>query len=299
MITAATPIATPSRLSPVRTRWPRSGAQREARADRRTLTRRSPRAGSPPPRTAPARGRRPSVAQHRARAARARATVGSCGHDDEREAARRAARSSSSSTCWPERGVEVAGRLVGEQQPRAACTIARAIAHALALAARELVGAVVGARREADARRGSASTRARAARRAACPRRPSAARRSPRAVSRGTRWNDLEDEADHVPAHRASARRRRAAAPRGRRARSVPAVGRSRQPSTFSSVDFPEPDGPMIATCSPGAIVLGHVDERVDGLVRRRRSCARVLEPDHPRTGQRRSASATRRARPP
>ena len=35
--------------------------------------------------------------------------------------------------------------------------------------------------------------------------------------------------------------------------RYVPAVGRSRQPSTFSSVDLPEPDGPTMASESPGS----------------------------------------------
>ncbi len=32
-----------------------------------------------------------------------------------------------------------------------------------------------------------------------------------------------------------------------------PAVGRSRQPITFMKVDLPEPEGPMIATNSPGS----------------------------------------------
>jgi len=33
---------------------------------------------------------------------------------------------------------------------------------------------------------------------------------------------------------------------------SVPFVGRSSSPSRFSRVDLPEPDGPVIDTCSPG-----------------------------------------------
>src|SRR5713101_2892276 len=37
--------------------------------------------------------------------------------------------------------------------------------------------------------------------------------------------------------------------------RYVPVVARSRQPSTFINVDLPDPDGPMIATYSPRAIV--------------------------------------------
>src|SRR5579872_6155880 len=34
-----------------------------------------------------------------------------------------------------------------------------------------------------------------------------------------------------------------------------PDVGRSRQPIRFTSVDLPEPDGPMIAIHSPGSTV--------------------------------------------
>src|SRR5512143_1258988 len=37
--------------------------------------------------------------------------------------------------------------------------------------------------------------------------------------------------------------------------RYVPAVGRSSRPSTFSNVDLPDPDGPMIEMYSPGWIV--------------------------------------------
>jgi hypothetical protein len=33
------------------------------------------------------------------------------------------------------------------------------------------------------------------------------------------------------------------------------AVGRSRQPMMFISVDLPDPDGPMIATYSPGVMI--------------------------------------------
>src|SRR5581483_915672 len=34
-----------------------------------------------------------------------------------------------------------------------------------------------------------------------------------------------------------------------------PLLGRSRQPIRFTSVDFPDPEGPMIATHSPGSTV--------------------------------------------
>src|SRR5579864_9480487 len=46
-----------------------------------------------------------------------------------------------------------------------------------------------------------------------------------------------------------------------------PVVGRSRHPIRFTSVDFPEPDGPMIDTHSPGA------------TVREKSSSARMLPP--------------------
>jgi hypothetical protein len=36
--------------------------------------------------------------------------------------------------------------------------------------------------------------------------------------------------------------------------RYVPAVGRSRQPIRCMKVDFPDPDGPVSATNSPGSI---------------------------------------------
>ena len=74
---------------------------------------------------------------------------------------------------------------------------------------------------------------------------------------RGTRWIGLEDEADLVAAHLGRARSR----PRGRLTSlaielvGTPDVGRSRQPMMLRSVDLPEPDGPMMATCSPSRIV--------------------------------------------
>ena len=63
----------------------------------------------------------------------------------------------------------------------------------------------------------------------------------------------LEDEADPRRAHRRElAVAQLGDVEAGDRAR-VPSVGRSSVPIRCSSVDFPEPDGPTIATSSPAA----------------------------------------------
>ena len=46
-----------------------------------------------------------------------------------------------------------------------------------------------------------------------------------------------------------------------------PDVGRSRPASTCSSVDLPEPEGPMMAVNSPGLEADGHAVESVHGGV--------------------------------
>ena len=43
-----------------------------------------------------------------------------------------------------------------------------------------------------------------------------------------------------------------------------PVVGRSRQPIRFTSVDLPEPEGPMIETHSPGIDRERELVERLD-----------------------------------
>ena len=70
----------------------------------------------------------------------------------------------------------------------------------------------------------------------------------------GSRWNDWKTKP--IRRARTAARSRSLARPRSMPSmRSRPSVGRSRRPSRFSSVDLPDPDGPMIATCSPRQMV--------------------------------------------
>ena len=94
----------------------------------------------------------------------------------------------------------------------------------------------------------------------------------------------LEDEADAAarsPARSSVATARRRRCPRSRY---EPASGRSRHPTMFSSVDFPDPDGPTMASHSPSPHRQVDVDERVH----RRVACvllAQILQPDHHRRG--------------
>ena len=44
-----------------------------------------------------------------------------------------------------------------------------------------------------------------------------------------------------------------------------PVVGRSSPPSSWRSVDLPEPDGPIRATNSPASTVRRHAAQRLDG----------------------------------
>ena len=67
----------------------------------------------------------------------------------------------------------------------------------------------------------------------------------------GNEVEGLEDEADLAAADLATARPRRAFARRSPSRKYWPRVGTSRQPMMCISVDFPEPDAPMIATKSP------------------------------------------------
>ena len=155
--------------------------------------------------------------------------------------------------------VEVAGRLVGEEERRLGDERARD-GDALLLPAGELVRRVMHALGEAD--RASARMRALA---------PLAARdaavdeRQLHVLERGgarQQVEALEDEADEAVAHDGARvvrpRRRR----RARRARSGRASGRSRQPRMFISVLLPEPLVPTMATNSPRAMVEIDAAER-------------------------------------
>ena len=122
--------------------------------------------------------------------------------------------------------------------------------HALALAARELVRAVL----ERDRRGPTRSSSARALSLALLARDAGVVQRQRHVLEHGRLGRSGETPGTRSPcsagaprlARRASASRRRA-----RRARSARASGRSRQPRMLSSVDLPEPLGPISATTSP------------------------------------------------
>ena len=143
--------------------------------------------------------------------------------------------------------VEVAGGLVGEQDRRLADQRA-GDRDALPLAAGELVGPVVHAVREADrVERRLGAGAPLAAGEAAVDERQLHVRER-----RGARQEleRLEDEADLLVAEvgEPSSSSPCTSAPFSRY---VPAVGVSRQPRRFMSVDLPEPDWPTMATNSP------------------------------------------------
>ena len=140
--------------------------------------------------------------------------------------------------------VQLAGRLVGQQQPRAVGERARD-RDALHLAARELRRPMIGARGQADV----VEQLARPLPPLALARRPlrtAAARRSRRAVSIGSRKKRWKTK----PICRSRSRLRSASDSRATSRpsnSSVPDVGASTQPSMCSSVDLPQPDGPRTA----------------------------------------------------
>ena len=156
--------------------------------------------------------------------------------------------------------VEVAGRLVGEHDRRAA-TRARARRRR----------AAAGRRR---ARTGGASRRSREADRVDEPVDPllvglAAGDRQrqhdvlPRVEDR-QQVEGLEDEADLVAAQLGQRACRRGRRARRRRRRPSPLVGRSRPASRCMSVDLPEPEGPMIAVKRPAGKSDRDAVERVD-----------------------------------
>ena len=65
----------------------------------------------------------------------------------------------------------------------------------------------------------------------------------------------LEHEADAGGAQRGDSRRSPRAAASSPVIRTVPALGRSSEPIRCSNVDLPDPDGPVIASSSPGSTV--------------------------------------------
>ena len=148
--------------------------------------------------------------------------------------------------------VQLAGGLVGQQQARLVGERARD-RHALHLAARELRRAVVGARRQARRIQQLARARLAVARRR---RRPRTCGSSTFSAARQHRQQEeaLEDEADRAQPQQAALAVRQRRPRRGPRTAACPADGVSTQPSMWSSVDLPQPDGPRTATWSPAAM---------------------------------------------
>ena len=172
--------------------------------------------------------------------------------------------------------VELAGRFVGEQQRRPVGQRARD-RDALHLAAGELRGQVIARDRQARRNR-AARASARGARR---PRRrlpPAAARRSPRRSSIGSRKKRWKTNPMRVRRMRPRSASESCATSRPSNS-SDPLVGVSTQPSRCSSVDLPQPDGPVIATYSPASTVSRHVAQRHDRTGGHRKHAADIRAP--------------------
>ena len=146
------------------------------------------------------------------------------------------------------RGVEVAGRLVGEQHRRARHEGARD-RDALLLAARELARVVAEARLRGRPAR-STARRLRARRRGRQARAAASRSRAPSATAPGGRTGTRSRRGARAPRRGRPRRARTAPCPRARR---EPAVGSSRPASSASSVDLPAPEAPTIATVSPAS----------------------------------------------
>ena len=160
------------------------------------------------------------------------------------------------------RGVEVAGRLVGQQQRRVAD---HRPGDRRPAAARRRTARAAGGR--AGARGRPAPARPRPAAAAPPAGRPGRAGRRPRCPAPRTpaaRWNCWNTKPIRV-ARSADSSRSDSRATSCPSIRTVPAVGRSRVPIRCSIVDLPEPDGPTIATSSP------RVDPQADPAERGRR----------------------------
>ena len=169
-------------------------------------------------------------------------------------------RSSSAAICSPVALIELAGRLVGEQQPRAVGERARD-RHALHLAAGELRRPMVGACGQADVLEQLARALLRAS---ALPTPASDCGSSTfsEAVSIGSRKNRWNTKPMCRRRSRLRARVRQRRDVLVRRTAACRTDGVSTQPSMCSSVDLPQPDGPRIAMCSPARDAQRHVRAR-------------------------------------
>ncbi len=145
-------------------------------------------------------------------------------------------------------GVEVAGRLVGQQQLRLAGERARD-RDALLLAARQLLRVVGRAPREPDAVEPARRPRRR---RRARPASSSGSITFSSAVSAGSSWNDWKTKPSSRwrSAARASSSSADSAMPSSQ---TSPSLGRSSPARSPSSVVLPEPDAPTMATGFAGA----------------------------------------------
>jgi hypothetical protein len=154
-------------------------------------------------------------------------------------------------------GIEVAGRLVGQQQPRPGRK-GPGDGDALLLAAGKMLGIMTESLRQADAREHLLGVGAR----------PAAAGQFQRqhdvfqGAERRQQLEGLEDEAQHGAAQGGACILVQAEQIAARPVSTRPRVGTSRPASSPSSVDLPEPEAPTMATASP-AMTLKEISCRI------------------------------------
>ena len=156
---------------------------------------------------------------------------------------------SSWNTCVRGARIEVAGRLVGEQE-RGALATARAIATRCCSPPESSAGRWVQPLAEAEIAEQLGGAR----RRLALARRPADHLRQHHVLQRGELGQQLVELVDEADVGAADARCARRRQPRGGAAVDVDLarVRRSSRPAMCSSVDLPAPDGPTSATDWPG-----------------------------------------------
>ena len=158
------------------------------------------------------------------------------------------------------RAVEIAGRLVGQQQ-RGPATKARAIATRCCSPPDSCAGIVRRARWPSPTRPSAASAAAKASRAPAELQRD----RDVFAARSSSAAGETPGRRCRCGCGAAARARPRRAPPRSCPATSTrPALGRSSPAVTIISVDLPEPDGPTSATVSPAAIGQRHAAQNLD-----------------------------------
>ena len=209
-------------------------------AVRRAVRRRGGQAGCEPPRLEP---------EHAVAASRARAALWVATTTVSPRA--RASSLTSAEQPLPGRGVEVAGGLVGQQQPRLA---RRGRGPPPPAAARRPTACPGGGVARSASPTSVEQPRGAALRLGQRP--PRDEQRHRHVLERrelGQQVVELEHEAERAVAERAALGLRRARARPRRRSAACPASARSSVPSTCSSVDLPTPEAPTIASRSPAA----------------------------------------------